>query len=1046
MTTRVKRRLAAWYLAVILGASAAQARDEADPPDPMRRDAQLADVTFVDRARGWAVGDRGVIWHTTDGGRQWRLQNSEVDCRLASVFFLDSKTGWVAGGFTQAYTQSTSGVLLRTSDGGQTWTLDRKLVLPAIERIGFFDPSHGWAFGRSSAYFPSGAFTTQDGGRTWSALPATEHRAWLAGEFVDPNTGALAGRAGSLAVIRRRGVEPVAADYGLRALREMKLAAPAAGWLVGDGGLVLKSQDLGKSWQTADGEISAAVRNRLDFSALAVRGQHCWAAGTPGTRILHSADAGKTWNMVDTGQTLPIQALSFVDEQAGYAVGDLGTILATRDGGKTWQRQSGGGTRAAYIGFYSRAQEIPLELVARLSADEGYLAAIEILNRDDVEIHSAVDRTAQAHEAAVRAGASAAGAAWRFPLRQAGLKLSAEQLVEVWNQANDGASLDKLESHIVSRIRMWRPSVVFTTAADPRGGEPRQHVINQIVLRAVERAADPAHDSEQLAEMGLPPWKVQKVYGTLPSGQTGTTNVNMSQVAARLGRSIGELASPARGLIASEFSPPQVSVGFRLLVDHIPHEAGQRDFFSGIPLSPGSEARRSLDEAASSNMETMRREVQLRRNLQAILVQSESDDRDGRFLADFGQQTRQLEPARAAEVLFQLADRYHRKGRWELAAECFNLIVERYPTHALAGKALVWLVQYYSSSEAAWRNRSPQQHTLAQVSAQAPSENRDAGAEIGQSVDGATSIRAVQLAGGLRRKAEISAGAEIARAGGVVVGETETAARLAKAAAYAKQLEQLQPALFGEPVVRFPLAVAHRQQGLPRQADRFYLALRHTRPPDAWQACALAELWLAEPKAQPPKEVCYCARAPGKPRLDGRLDEPMWRGAGKVELSSPQRDDSEWGAVAMLAYDEEFLYVGISCTQAAGFKYVRSDEPRERDAALDDQDRVELLIDLDHDFATYYRLAIDCRGWTAESCWRDTTWNPDWFVASGGADGQWTAEAAIPLSQLTGQLPHAKNSWVIGIQRTVPGVGFQSWTAPASTEIMPEGFGLLIFQ
>lgn len=1045
ITLRARRAAAILCLCVTLGLQAAQASDEAEPPDPMQADAQLADVTFVDREQGWAVGDRGVIWHTSDGGRHWKLQNSTVDCRLASVFFLDARNGWAAGGSTQPYTRTTTGVLLRTRDGGATWSFDRKLALPAIERIAFFDSKRGFALGRSSAYFPSGVYATEDGGRTWSPLPAAESRGWLTGDLVDPHTGALAGRTSSLAAIRRRAVEPIGADFGLRALRRMKLVAPAGGWLVGDGGLVLTTKDLGKSWQTTPGELSTTVRGQFDFSALAVHEKHAWVAGTPGTRVWHTADGGVTWNVDDTGQSLPIHALAFVDEQTGHAVGDLGTILSTADGGRTWQRQQGGGSRAAYLGFYGRAGDIPLELLARLSADEGYLAAVEILNRDDVELPPADDQAALAHEASIRAGGSAAHTAWQFPLRQASLKFSAEQLVDVWNQANDGQALDKLAAHVVERIRMWRPSVVFTTAADPRGGDPLAHVVNQIVLRAVQRAADPAQHREQIAAAGLQPWQVQKVYATLPAGQTGTTNVNTSQVAARLGRSASELAAPARGLIAADFSPPAATVGFRLLVDHIPQEVGQRDFFSGIPISPGSEARRAIHQAAENHLEAMRREVQLRRNLQAILAQAESNDRDGRFLVDFAEQTRLLQPARAAEVLFQLADRYHRQGRWELAAECFDLIVDRYPTHPLAGKSLVWLVQYYASSEAAWRNRSAGQHTIEARHAQALDPAHAAAATKGPR-EQASVVGKVELAGGARTGAPISAAASVERAAGVVATPGDGADRWTKAAAYAKQIEPLQPGLFGEPMVRFPLAIAHKQQGLPRQAERFYLALRSVRPADAWRACALGEMWLAEPKGESPKSLAACSRSPGKPRLDGRLDEPMWRTANKIALASPQHDDADWAAVAMLAYDDEFLYLGVSCTEAAGCKYSDSDAPRPRDADLADSDRVELLIDVDRDFATYYRLTVDCRGWTAESCWGDTTWNPDWFVAHGRADGQWTAEVAIPLSELTGQLPQAKSVWAIGLQRVVPGVGFQSWTAPAASEIMPQGFGYLIFQ
>ncbi len=288
--------------------------------------------------------------------------------------------------------------------------------------------------------------------------------------------------------------------------------------------------------------------------------------------------------------------------------------------------------------------------------------------------------------------------------------LSADQLVEGWNQANDGGAIDKLEAHVVARIRMWRPSVVFTSSADVRSRDPLGHVVNQLVLRAIERAAAADQFPEQIAEAGLQPWKVQKVYGSLPLGQTGTANVTTSQLATRLGRSVGELAVTARGVLSGELAEPASTLGFRLLVDHIPQGAGQRDFFSGIALSPGGEARRALEIVGENNLDTMRREAQMRRNLQAILAQADSDEaRDGRFLADLGQQTRGLQPARAAEILCQLADRYAHSGRGEMAAECFATVAERYPGEPLATRALEWLLQYYASSETQWRGRAAQQ-------------------------------------------------------------------------------------------------------------------------------------------------------------------------------------------------------------------------------------------------------------------------------------------------------------------------------------------------
>ncbi|MCA9042623.1 MAG: hypothetical protein KDA65_19875, partial [Planctomycetaceae bacterium] len=42
--------------------------------EQMLQDAELASVFFVDADCGWAVGDRGVVWHTEDAGRTWRRQ------------------------------------------------------------------------------------------------------------------------------------------------------------------------------------------------------------------------------------------------------------------------------------------------------------------------------------------------------------------------------------------------------------------------------------------------------------------------------------------------------------------------------------------------------------------------------------------------------------------------------------------------------------------------------------------------------------------------------------------------------------------------------------------------------------------------------------------------------------------------------------------------------------------------------------------------------------------------------------------------------------
>jgi hypothetical protein len=148
-----------------------------------------------------------------------------------------------------------------------------------------------------------------------------------------------------------------------------------------------------------------------------------------------------------------------------------------------------------------------------------------------------------------------------------------------------------------------------------------------------------------------------------------------------------------------------------------------------------------------------------------------------------------------------------------------------------------------------------------------------------------------------------------------------------------------------------------------------------------------------------------------------------------------------------LSYDGEFLYLAARCTKAPGAEYApTADVPRRRDTDLTHRDRIELYLDLDRDFSTYYRLTVDHRGWPSDACWGDETWNPTWFIATTTDETTWTLESAIPLDELTGQFPEKNDVWCVGLQRIVPSVGFQSWNHPASVGAIPAGFGYLVFE
>jgi photosystem II stability/assembly factor-like uncharacterized protein len=183
------------FASLTVGTSAAEG-----PPVELLGDAELTDVFFLDGQLGWAVGDRGVVWHTRDAGRHWRLQATGVATRLESIWFVDENRGWAVGGETRPYTHTSKAVVLRTLDGGKTWKPVPGLTLPALRRVRFFDSKNGWAAGGSSSMYPTGVFRTADAGRTWIPMTRGPARHWRCADFASPLGGAAAATDGTLAV------------------------------------------------------------------------------------------------------------------------------------------------------------------------------------------------------------------------------------------------------------------------------------------------------------------------------------------------------------------------------------------------------------------------------------------------------------------------------------------------------------------------------------------------------------------------------------------------------------------------------------------------------------------------------------------------------------------------------------------------------------------------------------------------------------------------------------------------------------------------------
>ncbi len=74
--------------------------------------------------------------------------------------------------------------------------------------------------------------------------------------------------------------------FGARGLYGVKLASDDTGWLVGDGGLVLRTENRGVVWQSPPTALAEEAADIFNFRTVAVLGTNVWVAGATRQRRL----------------------------------------------------------------------------------------------------------------------------------------------------------------------------------------------------------------------------------------------------------------------------------------------------------------------------------------------------------------------------------------------------------------------------------------------------------------------------------------------------------------------------------------------------------------------------------------------------------------------------------------------------------------------------------------------------------------------------------------------------------------------------------------
>jgi photosystem II stability/assembly factor-like uncharacterized protein len=196
---------------------------------------------------GWAAGSRGTLLRTEDGGASWVSASLKEDLTLSSIFFVTRLRGWVAGEF---------GVILHTQDGGKTW-LKQSSPIEVTFASGesrmlfallFRDHTAGFAFGidglvlsgRDGTHWQITRSKPANGANHLFAAAMFREQLWAVGERGtllqgDLNGGNWHAHAASIPPVSLNGIAFGKNGFGL---------------IVGNRGLVLRTDDGGETWRT----------------------------------------------------------------------------------------------------------------------------------------------------------------------------------------------------------------------------------------------------------------------------------------------------------------------------------------------------------------------------------------------------------------------------------------------------------------------------------------------------------------------------------------------------------------------------------------------------------------------------------------------------------------------------------------------------------------------------------------------------------------------------------------------------------------------------
>jgi photosystem II stability/assembly factor-like uncharacterized protein len=336
MPRRLLRRPAAWAGAafvaacavagLVLAAASSTIELPSVRPATLSPHAAQAATLGVARAGGRlvAVGERGLVLLSDDGGASWRQVAAPASVTLTAVKFATPLAGWAVGHY---------GVVLATHDGGLTWQrqFDGLRAAALAQEAALARQAALAASGSSAAEAHRAAKAVTEAARLVADGP---DKPFLDLHFSDERHGFIVGAYNLLFETDDGGVSWRARLDALDNPKGNHLYAitgsGAVLYIAGEQGVLFRSDDSGRSFTRLGSPYEGSW-----FALSLLPDGGVVAAGLRGNAY-HSSDQGASWQKVAALPPVSVLSLALAPDRSLWLGNQAGQLFRSRDGGQNF--------------------------------------------------------------------------------------------------------------------------------------------------------------------------------------------------------------------------------------------------------------------------------------------------------------------------------------------------------------------------------------------------------------------------------------------------------------------------------------------------------------------------------------------------------------------------------------------------------------------------------------------------------------------------------------------------------------------------------------